>query len=62
MKTALFKINFFLFFTLVALSGYPQSYDTTKPWTYWFWMGSAVDKANLDIELEEFKRSGIGGV
>lgn len=39
-----------------------QTYDTAKPWTYWFWMGSAVDKPNLERQLEDFHKSGLGGV
>jgi hypothetical protein len=26
----------------------------TRPWTYWWWMGSAVDKTNLTRELQRF--------
>lgn len=35
---------------------------TTKPWTYWWWMGSAVDENNIDKELQWFSEVGIGGV
>ena len=34
----------------------------TKPWTYWWWMGSAVDSSNITYNLEEFSQAGIGGV
>jgi hypothetical protein len=33
-----------------------------RPWTRWWWLGSAVDKPNLTRSLEEFKQAGIGGV
>ncbi|MBX3007040.1 MAG: hypothetical protein KF816_03330 [Melioribacteraceae bacterium] len=33
-----------------------------KPWTYWWWLGSAVDSANITYSLENFKKAGIGGV
>jgi hypothetical protein len=33
-----------------------------RPWTRWWWLGSAVDRENLTRSLEEFKRAGIGGV
>lgn len=33
-----------------------------KPWTRWWWLGSAVDKANLTRELEAFAAAGFGGV
>jgi hypothetical protein len=33
-----------------------------KPWTRWWWMGSAVDSANITYNLEALSRAGIGGV
>src|SRR5437763_2134267 len=33
-----------------------------RPWTRWWWLGSAVDRENLTRSLDEFKRAGIGGV
>ncbi len=33
-----------------------------KPWTYWWWLGNAVDSANIKFNLEEFRKAGIGGV
>jgi hypothetical protein len=42
--------------------GWPAEAPTHKPWTRWWWLGSAVDKPNLTRELEEFSRKGIGGV
>lgn len=33
-----------------------------KPWTRWWWLGSAVDKPNLTRELEAIAASGFGGV
>lgn len=42
--------------------GWPAVTSTTKPWTRWWWLGSAVDKPNLTRELEEFAKAGIGGV
>jgi hypothetical protein len=35
---------------------------TMRPWTRWWWMGSAVDKTNLTGQLEMFQKAGIGGV
>ena len=37
-------------------------FDTTKPWTRWWWPGSAVDKASLTHQLESLAAAGIGGV
>ncbi len=33
-----------------------------KPYTRWWWLGSAVDTANISYNLEEYARAGIGGV
>jgi hypothetical protein len=42
--------------------GWPAVSSTNKPWTRWWWLGSAVDKPNVTRELEEFAKVGIGGV
>ncbi|HAK97322.1 MAG TPA: hypothetical protein DCM87_20615 [Planctomycetes bacterium] len=34
----------------------------TRPWAYWWWLGSAVDKADLTRELERYRDAGMGGV
>lgn len=41
---------------------WPPSTAETKPWTRWWWLGSAVDKTNLTYNLEALSRAGIGGV
>ena len=33
-----------------------------KPWTYWWWMGSAVDTNNIARSLARFHQAGLGGV
>lgn len=33
-----------------------------KPWTRWWWPGSAVDEENITRELEAFAAAGLGGV
>ena len=33
-----------------------------KPYTRWWWLGSAVDSVGLDYNLKEFAKVGIGGV
>ena len=33
-----------------------------RPWTRWWWLGSAVDEAGLTRELELLSAAGIGGV
>lgn len=33
-----------------------------KPWTRWWWHGSAVTRAGITAELEAYQRAGIGGL
>lgn len=33
-----------------------------KPWTYWWWMGNAVNEADITQQLEQFAKAGLGGV
>ncbi len=42
--------------------GWPEVKAESKPWTRWWWMGSAVDKENITAQLEAFSQAGIGGV
>ena len=35
---------------------------TAKPWTRWWWPGSAVDRASVTRQLEQFAAAGLGGV
>ncbi len=44
------------------LSAWPEITTTMKPWTRWWWMGSAVDKENITRRMEEFASAGMGGV
>ncbi len=41
---------------------WPKIARDNKPWTRWWWPGSAVDKANLTRELEAIAAAGFGGV
>jgi hypothetical protein len=41
---------------------WPALASPTRPWTYWWWMGSAVDKTNLTRELQRYHDAGLGGV
>jgi hypothetical protein len=42
--------------------GWPVTASQTRPWAYWWWMGSAVDKTNLTRELQRYHDAGLGGV
>ncbi len=41
---------------------WPQPTRENKPWTRWWWLGSAVDQPNLTRELEAIAAAGFGGV
>jgi hypothetical protein len=41
---------------------WPEPTQASRPWTRWWWHGSAVDDANLTRLLKEYQRVGLGGV
>jgi len=41
---------------------WPVLTSQTKPWAFWWWMGSAVDETNLSHELQRYHDAGMGGV
>ncbi len=41
---------------------WPAAKQEAKPGTRWWWLGSAVDKKNLEWNLQEYARHGIGAV
>src|SRR5207248_5089840 len=41
---------------------WPEATQQSKPWTRWWWMGSAVDSVNLTAELETLAAASFGGV
>ena len=41
---------------------FPEISHEMKPWTRWWWHGSAVTPAGITAELETLKEVGIGGV
>ena len=41
---------------------WPPVTSTTRPWTYWWWLGSAVDRENIAKELRRYHDAGLGGV
>lgn len=65
------KIIYFALFALVLLSlscssikdsQWPEQTAKTKPATRWWWLGSAVDSANLAYNIEQLGKAGIGAV
>ncbi len=43
-------------------TAWPSITREQRPWAYWWWMGSAVDKTNLTRELTRYRDAGYGGV
>lgn len=38
-----------------------QGKDTTRPWTFWYWMYGAVSEAGIRADLKAMKDVGLGG-
>lgn len=57
-------LSLFLCCSMLAADplAWPAQTHESRPWSYWWWMGSAVDEANITRELETFQRAGWGGV
>ena len=55
-----------LSFFLVSIGTAAQQWipipQEAKPYTRWWWLGSAVDSVGLEANLMEFAKVGIGGV
>lgn len=45
-----------------TLAAWPEITKEAKPWSRWWWMGSAVDKENIEKLLREYHDAGIGGL
>jgi hypothetical protein len=41
---------------------WPKVERQMRPWTRWWWLGSAVDRADLTRLLETYRKAGLGGV
>lgn len=63
MHKRIFAIVFSCFlFNAQAQLQWPSVTNTTKPWTRWWWEGSAVNKKDLTWNLEQYQKAGLGGV
>lgn len=54
-----FISSFFISFSQLQ---WPSITNTTRPWTRWWWEGSAVTKNDLTWNLEQYQKAGLGGV
>lgn len=41
---------------------WPHVTQQSKPWTRWWWMGSAVNKVDLTRNMEAYSAAGLGGL
>ena len=53
------RITLLVIVLYIALSA--QSQDTTRPWTFWYWMYGAVSKPGIKADLQAMKDVGLGG-
>jgi len=60
----IFIICFVIFFTtdIPAQIKWPAITQQTKPWTRWWWEGSAVNKKDLTWCMEQYQQAGLGGM
>ncbi|MBD2757298.1 glycosyl hydrolase [Spirosoma validum] len=49
-------------FAVTTVANAQSLAQTSRPWTYWWWMGSAVNEADITRQLEQFAGAGLGGV
>ena len=63
LKKFVFAFGFTICFLVsFAQLQWPSVTNTTKPWTRWWWEGSAVNKKDLTWNLEQYQKAGLGGV
>jgi hypothetical protein len=63
MHKIIFAIIFsFIVFVSKAQVQWPAITQENKPWTRWWWQGSAVNQKDLTLSLEKYKQAGLGGV
>lgn len=48
--------------SLAAVPDWPQATGEARPWTRFWWMGSAVDAPGLRAAFEAYREVGLGGV
>ena len=60
------RVHWFLFFLLLDHPAMAQKWPTVtpeaKPGARWWWLGSAVDKENLQWNMQEYAKHGIGAL
>ncbi len=55
--------NLFYFYNVKAAGpNGPALFSTAKPWTYWWWPGSAINEKGITFQLEAYAKAGFGGL
>jgi hypothetical protein len=61
--------KYFLFLSAILVTAichaqikWPVITQQTKPWTRWWWEGSAVDKPGLTAAMQLYQKAGLGGL
>lgn len=62
MKNKFFLCLFFSALLIHARSQWPAVTQTAKPWTRWWWQGSAVNKKDLTAAMQQYHLAGLGGL
>ena len=66
MKKKTYCLLIIMFFAAIHAmasdTGWPDVTSESKPWTRWWWLGSAVDKDNLTYNISALGKAGLGGV
>jgi hypothetical protein len=66
MKKAALLLSAWLLWIPITMFGQSSPWNNipqeAKPYTRWWWLGSAVDEKGLDYNLAEYAKAGIGGV
>src|SRR5262245_9876772 len=45
-----------------TLLNWPPVTRQSRPWTRWWWHGSAVNKSDLTAQMEKYEKAGLGGL
>ena len=61
-KTILLVLPTVYFLLATAQIQWPPITQTTKPWTRWWWQGSAVNKTDLAAAMKKYQQAGLGGL
>ncbi len=61
-RLVIFIILLFLSQNQFSQIKWPAVTRESKPWTRWWWMGSAVNEKDLSYSLNEYAKAGLGGM